>query len=235
MAADSLEAIIDVQSHIERDAALSQDRVDDAYESKRQLLEEYRTTVRELESLRGYNGQLARMSERQDASIHTLGTQLDEAQVTRRDIIPLITRMVVTLERFIELDAPFLVSERQGRVEDLNGMIDNPNLSIGEKYRRVLDAYQIEMDYGRTVGAYRGTLPLGNGERTVDFLRVGRVSLLYRTLDGSGAGFWDKVARSWRPLPDGYRSSLQKGLRVAQKQTAPDLLRVPVPAPESKP
>jgi len=235
MAADPLAATIDVQSQIERDAARSQDRVDEAYETKRQLLEEYRTTVRELESLGRYNDQLARMIKRQDASIHALGSQLDEALVTRRDIIPLLVRMVATLKRFIELDAPFLVSERQGRVEDLYEMIDSPKLSIGEKYRRVLEAYQIEMDYGRTVAAYRGTLPLGNGERTVDFLRVGRVSLLYRSLDGAEAGFWDEVARSWRSLPDDYRTSLQKGLRVAQKQTAPDLLRVPVPAPESMP
>lgn len=234
-ASDTLDAAVEEQKEIARDAAQSQGRVDEASAATRQLLEEYKRSVRELDSLRRYNDHVARMTERQDASIRSLETQLAAVQVTERDIVPLMSRMVETLERFIALDAPFLAAERRERVAGLQDLADSPDISLGEKYRRVLEAYQIETDYGRTVEAYRGEQPLGGEERTVDFLRVGRVALLYRSLDGADTGFWDKEERSWKLLPETYHASLEKGLRVAQKQSAPELLRIPVPAPEALP
>ena len=229
---DVLEATIQEQKAIAQEAADSQHRVDESFAATRQLLEDYRLQVRELENLRQYNDHVATMTERQAESIGSLEAELDAVQVTEHDILPLMTGMIDALARFLELDVPFLIAERRDRVQDLRDMIDSPDISLGEKYRRVLEAYQIETEYGRTVEAYRGTRPIGDQERTVDFLRLGRVALLYRSLGGTDTGFWDKSDRAWRPLPEGYRGALEKGLRVAQKQSAPELLRVPVSAPE---
>ena len=66
----------------------------------------------------------------------------------------------------------------------------------------------------------------------VDFLRVGRVLLAYQTQDRARTGFWNKQSRQWEPLPDSYRNAVTQGLRIARKQAAPDLLRLPVPAAE---
>jgi hypothetical protein len=63
---------------------------------------------------------------------------------------------------------------------------------------------------------------------TVDFLRFGRISLVYQTLDESESGVWDQATRSWLPLDDSYRSSIRDGLRIARKQSAPNLIRLPV-------
>ena len=83
-------------------------------------------------------------------------------------------------------------------------MMSRADVTISEKYRRILEAYQVELDYGRTLEAYEGKLGSGDDARTVQFLRVGRVALLYQTLDGKETGYWDarqeELGRR-RPLP----------------------------------
>jgi hypothetical protein len=235
VAAGPLGQAIQLQAATARDGVRSQERVDQAFGATRRLLEEYKAAVRELESLRRYNDHLEKMTAAQEASIHAVVVQTEGAQVTRRDLVPLMSRMVDTLDRFVTLDVPFRLDERRGRVKQLGVMIDSPDVSLGEKYRQVLQAYQAEADYGRTVDAYRAPLALGGKEITVDYLRVGRIALLYRSLDGGEMGFWDRAARAWRPLPGEYHASLDKALRVARKESAPDLLMIPIVAPESLP
>jgi hypothetical protein len=94
-----------------------------------------------------------------------------------------------------------------------------------------MEAYQIENEYGRTIEAYRAPLELDGEETTVDFLRFGRIALVYQTLDASRSGVWNREARSWQPLDSGYRSSIRDALRIALKQAAPDLVTLPLPAP----
>jgi hypothetical protein len=143
-------------------------------------------------------------------------------------------RMVDGLKKFVRLDVPFLMNERQDRVAQLEALLDRPDVTEAEKYRRIMEAYQIENEFGRTIEAYRGELPAPDGgpERTVEFLRVGRVALIYRTIDGNEIGAWDQDAREWTPLPARYRASVKEGFRIAKKQAAPDLFSIPVPAPE---
>jgi hypothetical protein len=101
-----------------------------------------------------------------------------------------------------------------------------------EKYRRILEAYQIENDFGRTIEAYQGELALGEQKLTVSFLRVGRVSLVYQTLDGEKMGVWDRKKGQWVDLPQDYYGDITRGLRIAKKQAPPDLIFLPVEAPE---
>ena len=92
----------------------------------------------------------------------------------------------------------------------------------------------IETDFGKSIEASRGKLPIGGGDpRDVDFLRVGRILLAYQTLDRSETGYWNKASASWDVLDDSYRRPITNGIRIARKQAAPDLLELPIPAPES--
>src|SRR4029079_17177747 len=104
-------------------------------------------------------------------------------------------RMIQTLEEFVALDIPFLPEERAKRIATLKKVLASGDISISEKYRRVLEAYQIEMEYGRTLDAYTGTLSEGASARTVQFIRLGRVSLIYQTLDGAETGYWDATRK----------------------------------------
>jgi predicted RNase H-like nuclease (RuvC/YqgF family) len=232
LAGDPLQSSIQLQTEIGHKAIQSQKRVDVLFEEKQRLLHEHKQTRNELQSLQRYDDHLQKMVSVQEQKIMALQQQMEQIDVTPREVIPLMLRMIETLEQFIELDVPFLIEERRHRVKRLQDLLDRPDVSLAEKYRQVMEAYQVETEYGRTIGVYRDTLEQANRARTVDFLRIGRLALLYRSLDGSDSGIWDQKSRSWQPLPGDYRSSLSRGFRVARKQMAPELLKLLVPAPE---
>jgi hypothetical protein len=113
-------------------------------------------------------------------------------------------------------------------------MMKSADVTISEKYRRIVEAYQIEIEYGRTLEAYQGELGQGAEARTVRFLRIGRVALLYQTPDARETGYWDAGQKQW-VTDDSYRAAVKRGFAVADKVGAPDLLIAPVPAPVGGP
>lgn len=234
-AKDALQDSIQLQTEIGRDAVQSQQQVDRLFDEQQHLLQEYKQIRSDLQSLQRYDHHLQKMVAAQEQQISSLGRQMDEIDVTHREVVPLMSRMIDTLQRFIELDVPFLLDERRRRVQHLAGLIDRPDVSVAEKYRQVMEAYLIETEYGRTIEAYRGILQPVESERTVEFLRIGRLALSYRSLDGSDMGIWHQESRTWRSLPADYRSSLNQGFRIAKKQIAPDLVKIPLPSPEVLP
>jgi hypothetical protein len=152
------------------------------------------------------------------------GEQRSIAQ-TNVEILPLMQDMLATLGQFVELDVPFLLDERRERVKKLNDMMPRADVTVSEKFRRIVEAYQVEIDYGRTIESYTGNLD----GKDVSFLRVGRVSLLYQTPDGKETGYWDRDKKGW-VSDDSYADGVREGLKVARKQTSPDLLIVPIQA-----
>jgi len=137
----------------------------------------------------------------------------------------LMERMIEGLSAFIELDVPFLMEERRQRVQTLREMLARSDVTVAEKTRRVFEAYQVETDYGRTVEAYRAKLDRDGASTDAEFLRVGRINLLYRTLGSDEIGYWDSVNRRWETLPQAsWRRLIDKGLEVARQEVAPELL-----------
>jgi hypothetical protein len=58
------------------------------------------------------------------------------------------------------------------------------------------------------------------------------VGFYYQTLDGSETGVWDQKQRAWMDASKAA-SGVRLGIRMANKQTAPDLLRLPLPTAEA--
>lgn len=230
---ESLNTSMQVQSQINQADAASQQTVNKLADQTQELLDEYLVTVQQTERLRIYNDHLETLIASQQEEMKSIKRQLQEIEVVSKDIVPLMMRMIDRLEQFVKLDLPFQMEERMNRVEELRDIFNRADVAISEKYRRITEAYQIELDYGRTINAYRGSLELDGEARQVDFLRVGRVLLAYQTLDGNVTGFWNKNTRQWEVLDDSYADAIAEGLRVARKQKAPDLLKLPVSGPES--
>jgi hypothetical protein len=230
--AATVEEAIGVGEVGNRAAAAAQEQIESVSDETDRLAAEYRRALQETDSLRLYNGQLEELLDSQEREIASLDRQVRDIDVVERRISPLMSDMIDVLEKFVGLDVPFLPKERRERVEGLRRMMQRADVSLSEKYRRLMEAYQIENEYGRTIEAYRATLDAFGANRTVDFLRLGRVALLYQTLDTEESGRWDESSKSWVKLDDSYRRAIQQGLRIARKQTAPDLIRVPVPSPE---
>lgn len=220
------------QSAANQAAAASQARVNALDDETQKLLFEYRDTLRETESLRRYNEQLVLQIKAQEEEMESIQRQIVDIERTNREIYPLMQRMVETLNQFVALDVPFLMDERSKRLATLRETLARADVSTAEKYRRILEAYTIEMEYGRTLEAYEGKLGEGDEARTVNFLRVGRTALLYQTLDGDETGYWDVDQKAWVQDSD-YEKAVKDGLKVARKQTAPDLLIAPTRAPEA--
>jgi vacuolar-type H+-ATPase subunit I/STV1 len=219
--------VISEQVKTEEAARASQKRVEQLDEETTKMLADYRQMLAEATSLKSYNEQLAAQVKSQDEQVAEMTQQLGQIETTSREVLPMMDKMLATLDQFVKLDMPFLMEERSNRVAQLKDMMTRADVSTSEKYRRIVEAYQIEMEYGRTLEAYQGKV----GEKTVDFLRAGRVSLMYQTLDGKETGYWDENAKAWKQDSD-YQEAIKAGLKVAKKQSAPDFVTVAVRAPK---
>ena len=229
-----LKQSVKAQSASLQEARKSQTKVNQLDEQRQNLLREYRLALKKIYNTRVYNKQLREFIEEQKKEVVSIRKQIEQVKNTGKDIVPLMLRMLASLEQFVELDVPFLLSERKERVAKLKDIIKRADISVSEKYRRILSAYQVENEYGRTLSAYKGLQQVKGKEITVDFLRVGRVGLIYQTLDGKKIGFWNLNKKEWMPLSRSYKKAVRKALRVARKQTAPDLLKLPVFTPQGK-
>jgi hypothetical protein len=222
---------LQAQVQTDRAAAQAQNEINTIRERTQDAAGRYAQAMADADSLERFNNQISEQVKSQETEIASIERQLNEIDTTNREVQPLMDQMVATLEQFVKLDVPFLLEERTTRVQGLKDMMPRADITISEKYRRILEAYQIELDYGRSLDAYEGRLGTGADARTVEFVRLGRVSLMYRTLDGSETGYWDATKKHWT-VDESYREAVEEALRVARKDGAPDLLTVPVPAPQ---
>jgi len=212
--------------------AAEQQRVEQIADQTEKLLNEYNTLTKVVDGLMTYNSLLQRQVDNQQIEKDALSESIDNVSLIERQIVPLMERMLDSLEQFVQLDTPFLMAERTERLERLRDMMERSDVSSAEKFRRVIEAYQIENDYGRTIEAYKGTVPIDGNPQEVDFLRIGRVALAYQSVGGAHTGAWDVKSGQWLELdPAEYKNQVAEGIRIARKQVAPDLLIIPVAAP----
>ena len=230
--AQTVQSSVSEQKAANSAAAASQDRINKMDDETQSMLGDYRATLRETDSLRRYNEQLELQIKSQNEEMVSIQNQINEIERTNREIYPLMQKMIDTIDQFVKLDSPFLKAERAKRVATLKEIMARADVSTSEKYRRILEAYTVEMEYGRTSEGYEDKLGEGDAARTVNFLRIGRIALLYQTLDGSETGYWDNDKKDW--VKDShYKDYVKLGLKVVRKQIAPELLVAPVHAPEA--
>ena len=209
----------------------SQTIVSNLSDETQDLLGQYRLVLQQIDRLVAYNDYVERLIVDQEAQIIDIRKQLDQFALIERGIVPLMLDSIDTLDKFIDLDVPFLLEERKARVARLRTIMDLSDVTVSEKYRQIMDAYQIETTYGRDIEAYTGLLEIDGESRQVDFLRIGRTSLTYQTPDQEVTGFWNKQTGQWEKLPNKYQNYVTQGLRVARKQVTPNILELPIEAP----
>ncbi len=231
--AATLSDIYQVAERMNAESLRSQSKIDALTEETRQLLNEYKTVLKEIEGLRVYNRQLEKQISNQEAEMAALATSIDEVTVIERQITPLMLRMIDGLEQFVELDLPFLLKERRERIESRREMMDRADVAVSEKFSQILRAYQIENEYGRTMETYGDTIDVGGTERKVDILKVGRIALLYQTPDGQETGMWNRNENRYMPIGDEYQASVRQGIRMARQQATQDLFSIPVHGAEA--
>jgi len=233
-AADALTDLQKAEAKIFKQSAKSQAKINSIYEQTQDLLGEYRNTVDSAEVLRGYNDHVQRMVDDQKANLVSLQKQIDGIDEIKQGVVPLMYKMIDSLEKFIELDVPMSIERRKERVANLRSVMDDSNVTVSEQFRLVLEAYEIEAAYGTTFEAYQGEIDLGGRTLTADFVNMGRVALVAQSLDAKHSWLWNNNTRAWEELGDEYLKPITDAVRMARKQLPMDLTKLPVFAAGAK-
>ena len=231
--ADDLKKSSQAIQEIHKTAKKSQSKINKWDDETKGLLIEYRTTLNKTENLKIYNEQLFSYISAQKKEILETRKKIEEVKDTGKEIVPLMLRMLDSLSRFVDLDMPFLLTERKQKIQELRKILNRSDVSVSEKYRQLISAYKLEQNYGRTMQTYREIREIQGKKLTVDYLRVGRLILIYKSLDGKHIGYWNKTNKEWEKLSSSYKKEVIKAIKMAKKQLPPNLVKLPIPSPTS--
>lgn len=234
LAADSVGAVLDTLVESNQKAAASQARIDKLDDDMRRMRDEMRQGVLQLEALKADLPAIEQDAARQAQRRSQLERELSAGVPGQLDVMPSLEQMVGWLGRFIQADAPFLLEQRRQRLTGLGKLLQSDGVSEGDKFRAVLEVTQVELQYGRTVEAYAGTLRFAGKDEPVEFLRVGRLTLYYLDTAGQRQGYWDRKAGRWQSLPDSERGRIHEAMQMAKGEADPQLMELLLPAPERK-
>ncbi len=215
------------------EAARSQQNVNQLDDQTSVLVNDYRANLKQLEAALRYNESLTKQVAAQERRIERIQQDIENVSGLQRAVYPLMEDMAGTFKQIVEADVPFDIVSRLQRADARIENLDKPEneVSVAQKYRLLVEAYQIEMEFGRTIGQYEGAITVDGEELTGEFLRVGRVALIFKTPDDSVLKIWNNSTRSWENLAKSYLPDVKLGIRIALEQTAPVLMPIPVPAP----
>ena len=211
----------------DRNGQQSQARIEKLDDATLSRLADTRRALGEVAQLRLYNQQMALIVANQQEELAGYDSQIAAIDQTEQGILPLMVRMIDDLQRNTEQGLPFSLDERQSRIALLRDMLQRADVSVSEKYRRVLEAFQIELEYGRTLEAYRERV---DGQ-AYDMLRVGRIGLYRLSQDQQQAWTWLMSSNGWRELPSDMLADIKQAFKVARQTTAPQLITVPLASP----
>ena len=231
---ETTQSVVQGQVKNNQVAAQSQKKISKITKESLDISNKYRSTLEDINNVRIYNDQLRVRIASQKKEKVSLRKQIHDVENMDTEIVPLMLEMLSALEKFVQLDVPFEKKERKKEVKDLRLMMDRADVTNAEKYRRILEAYQIESEYGRTIGAYRALQNVDGKEITVDFLRLGRLSLIYQTLDKKKSAYWSQDKKSWVEIPSKYSRAISTGIKIARNQTAPNFIKSWIPAPKER-
>jgi len=232
--AQEVEPAIEASRQAAEDTRQSQEQIDQIDSRIQQLLGDYRAYLRQLEQLERYNESQRRQVAAQRNEIESLTEDINNIASLQRAVQPLMQDMVDALARMVEADLPFLVDERTARVARLENMMEDPASSPAQRYRMIIEAYQIEAEYGRTIEAYRSDVETeGRLYEDVDVLRIGRLVLIFKTDDDQVLKRYEPESGTWVDLDKSFLRDVKTAMRVAREQIPPDLLYIPVSSPES--
>ncbi|ELR65438.1 TonB system biopolymer transport component [Photobacterium marinum] len=227
--ADSLESARSIERNINVSSAQSQKKIDKSAEATLSMAAEIEQLQEEVKNLTVYRDHLARLVVSQEAEADSLNVQIRGIGETRQGIVPLMYKMIDGLKVLVAEDKPVRREHRLARIAKLDAMMGQADVSDAEKYRRILEAYQIEVDYGTKLGIYQGRIELMDLDSIeADLLYLGRISLVARSLDGKRYWAWNDKVSGWQALDSQFAKGIDQAFAIASKQAAPGLISLPV-------
>jgi hypothetical protein len=151
-----------------------------------------------------------------------------EARQLRENLEPYLEDAVDRLDAFIKKDLPFLIGERQQRINFLHNTLNDYHLELGEKLRRVFEALSVEATYGKMVTASDETLKIEGIDTEVTIFRLGRLAMYYQSIDGEKIGIFNPEKRNWEPLGKEYDREIRRALEMARRERTVQLIQLPL-------
>ena len=221
----NMENVLEVGRDNQQLSAKSQSLIDSTERQTDKIVNEWKAVSKQVEGLKLYNAQKRIQIQAQLDLMDKLDEQLVQVVVMQRQIPPLAQKMLDSLESFISLDTPFRKEERQNRIDLVRSSLAKPKVTASEQVRQVLEAYNIEAEYGRKIDTYESTL---NDGTVVNILVIGRIGMFYQTKDEQSSGRWNDEIGQWDELPGSYRKPIRDGIRMAKKLAPTDMLMMPI-------
>ncbi len=190
--------------------------------------QELQAAERQLKDLTSYNQYMQGMVADQERELTTLQNQLNEVELTRQGLVPLLLKMQSDLETWVASDLPLRSTDRAARLQTLKETLARADVSEAEKFRVLLQAYQVEAEYGSRLDVWQQHLTLEGTERLVDVVALGRIALLAMTTDGSGAWRWSAEVKAWQPLDAAWHDAIGQAIALAKEKQTPSLLTLPL-------
>jgi uncharacterized protein DUF3450 len=227
----NIDAARAIESKTNAASTKSQTKVDQSAEAALTMKAEIEQLEEEVKNLAVYRDHLSRLVVNQNEEVTSINQQIQDIKETRQGVVPLMYKMLDGLKQIITDDKPIRHEQRLARLNKLDVMMSQADISDAEKYRRILEAYQIEMDYGTKLGVYQGQITVEDGAAIeTDLLYLGRISFVARSLDGTRYWAWNDIDNGWHAVDSSQSSNIDKAFSIAHKQVAPSLITLPVSA-----
>jgi len=229
IAADEVGDALDASLAAQRAARESQQRVDTLDAETRALHEKRRAAEARAQQLAAYAEQLEQEAAVEEQRRAQIEAELKRVSALGGELLPLTRRMLAALEAQVARDPPFLLDVRRKRISEIAALLDDPQHSAAEKFRRTLEAWRSEAEYGNTLGAEDAPTDCTGAPGASTRVRIGRVGF-YCVADGQAAR-WDGAAGAWAPLAEENSAEIARAAAMARGKAEPGLLVLPVAKP----
>jgi len=154
--------------------------------------------------------------------------QIENSAHLAREIRPYLELVYQKLVDLVAADRPFLRHERQNRLDKLRLLLDDPDLTISEKYRRTMETLFIEAEYGSSVEIVRESIKIADRELTVNIFRLGRISIFFQSPDKNRTGYFDAGDQTWKEFPASYNREINTAYEIAAKRRPIKMVNLPL-------
>lgn len=222
-----LRQALDIGEKATRQAEQVQNQINQLDDERTDMVREYRTLLQRRDAADLYAKQQELVVASQREEVASLTEQLGSIDDITAQTVPMLLGMVEDLKAFVAADLPFKQTERQARLDGLDGVMRQPDVTPAEQYRLIMDAYQAEMEYGRTISTWQEEIDINGNPTTVDMFLYGRVAYVYVTPNGKAARY-NRATGAWEALPGKYVADVEKAIRVAQAKAQQTVLFAPI-------
>lgn len=225
--AQGLDRAIATGEQATRRAEQVQQQINQLDDERSDMVGEFRTLLQRKTAAELYARQQAAAVESQEREIASLTDQLSRVDEITSQTVPMLETLIDDLDAFIDADLPFRLEERKDRIARLREYLNDPAISVTERYRQIMDAYTAEMEVGRKTDTWKETISVDDKEVTVDMVLFGRVALVYMDPTGRYAKRYDRDTQSWVDLEGRYKPEIEKAIRIIQGKRTQDVMYVP--------